>query len=66
MSRIGSTERNNTERARFAAQALISRHEQRQNPSDYQVLYVLGFGIAGAILANMTLFIYFVTLYAAG
>jgi hypothetical protein len=66
MSRISSTEKNDTERAEFAAQALVSHREQRQNSSDYQVLYVLGFGVAGAILANMTLFIYFMTRYASG
>ena len=67
MSKLDSVERNNTERAKFADETpIVSRDDPRQNPNDYQVLYVLGFGIAGAILANMTLFLYFVSFYASG
>jgi hypothetical protein len=64
MSRLN--ERNNAERVIFGEEAPISRDDPSQSHADYQVLYVLGFGIAGAILANMTLFIYFVAVYAAG
>jgi len=64
MSRLD--ERKNAERVIFGEEALVSRDDPSQSPADYRVLYVLGFGIAGAILANMTLFIYFVAVYASG
>jgi hypothetical protein len=52
----------------FAAEApiMISQDEARQGPIGHQVLYVLGFGIAGAIFANALVFIYFAWLYASG
>ena len=60
-------EKDNAERAEYDAQApIISRDDSGQSTTDYQVLYVLGFGIAGAILVNMTLFIYFVAAYTQG
>jgi hypothetical protein len=40
------------------APIIISKDDARQGPTDHKVLYVLGFGIAGAILANMTVFLY--------
>jgi hypothetical protein len=45
---------------------MISQDDARQRPMEHQVLYVLGFGLAGAILANMLVFIYFACLYASG
>ena len=33
---------------------------------DNRVVYVLGFGIAGAIITNAFVFIYFALLYASG
>lgn len=55
------------ERARLAVRvpSLISRDDIR-DPADYQTLYVLGFGIAGAIVANALVFIYFALFYASG
>jgi hypothetical protein len=68
MSELDSAEKHNPERAQFAVEApiIISQDDARQGPTDHQVLYVLGFGIAGAILANMTVFLYFVSFHAAG
>jgi hypothetical protein len=44
-----------------------SSHDHGQNdPSEWRTLYVLGFGIAGAILANALLFVCFASLYASG
>lgn len=36
-----------------------------EDPSDWRTLYVLGFGIAGAIFANALLFVCFASLYAS-
>jgi hypothetical protein len=44
----------------------ISQDAARQGPIGHQVLYVLGFGLAGAILANALVFIYFTSFYSAG
>jgi hypothetical protein len=38
---------------------MISQDDARQGPMGHQILYVLGFGIAGAIFANALVFIYF-------
>jgi hypothetical protein len=58
MSKVDSIEEH--ERARFATRmpSLISRDDIR-DPADYRMLYVLGFSIAGAILTNSLVFIYF-------
>jgi hypothetical protein len=40
-------------------------HDQK-DLSEWRTLYVLGFGIAGAILANALLFVCFTSLYASG
>ena len=45
---------------------IIISQDHAQGPTDHQVLYVLGFGVAGAILANMLVFIYFVSFHASG
>jgi hypothetical protein len=45
---------------------MISQDAARQGPMGHQVLYVLGFGLAGAIFANALVFIYFAGLYASG
>jgi hypothetical protein len=68
MSELNSAEKHNTERAQFAVEApiIISQDDAREGPTDHKVLYVLGFGIAGAILANMTVFLYFVSFHASG
>jgi hypothetical protein len=45
---------------------MISQDDARQGSMGHQVLYVLGFGLAGAIVANALVFIYFAWLYASG
>jgi hypothetical protein len=45
---------------------MISQDDARQGPSGHRILYVLGFGLAGAILSNMLVFIYFAMFYASG
>jgi hypothetical protein len=57
-----------SERAHFAENApiVVSQHDARQGPTRHRMLYVLGFGLAGAIFANGLVFIYFVWLYASG
>jgi hypothetical protein len=57
-----------SKRAHFPVQAptMISQDDARQEPTGYRVLYVLGFGLAGAIFADTLVFIYFVSFYASG
>jgi hypothetical protein len=45
---------------------LLARDDVRQNRNDYRTLYVLGFGIVGAVSANMSVLIYFVSFHATG
>jgi hypothetical protein len=45
---------------------VIYQDEARQAPTDYRTLYVLGFGIVGAILGNMTVLIYFISIHTSG
>jgi hypothetical protein len=37
-----------------------------RDPADDRTLYVLGFGIAGAIITNGLVFSYFASFYASG
>ena len=62
-----SNETDIPERADFTVPAPImnSHLEPSQDPAGCRTLYVLGFGIAGAILANTLVFIYFASLYAS-
>jgi hypothetical protein len=48
------------------ARIMISQDDARQGPSGHNMLYVLGFGLGGAILSNMVVFIYFALFYASG
>jgi hypothetical protein len=55
------------ERAGFAAPVPISSsREDTRDHASHRMLYVLGFGIAGAIVANALVFIYFAVVYASG
>ena len=45
---------------------MISQDDARQGPSGHHMLYVIGFGLAGAILSNMLVFIYFAMFNASG
>jgi hypothetical protein len=59
------TKLDSANRALAKAPITISQDDARQGPMGHQVLYVLAFGLAGAILANMLLFIYFASFYAS-
>jgi hypothetical protein len=54
MAKVDPAEIPASKRPRFAATApiMISQDAARQGPMGHQVLYVLGFGLAGAIFAN--------------
>ena len=68
MTKFDFVEIHISKRAHFAVQAptMISEDDARQEPTGYQVLYVLGFGLAGAIFGDTLVFIYFVSFYASG
>jgi hypothetical protein len=62
------TESDLTNRSKRSITPLIvgSRDHSRPDPLDGRSLYVLGFGVAGAVLVNAILLIYFVSLYSSG
>ena len=67
MSKLDLTEQHARERAGFAARAPISTFlDDTRDHADHRVLYVLGFGIAGAIVTNALMFIYFAAVYSSG
>lgn len=68
MPAVDSEDTRVPERAHCASDApiMISQDDARQGPSGHHTLYVLGFGLAGAILSNMLIFIYFAMFYASG
>jgi hypothetical protein len=67
MSELNPAETNTSRRAYLDTQApiIISREDLRQDPAGRRTLYVLGFGIAGAIITNMAVFTYFTSFYAS-
>jgi hypothetical protein len=67
MSELDLIEQHAHERVGFAARIpiLVSRDDTR-DPADHRMLYVLGFGIAGAVVTNAFVFIYFAVVYASG
>ena len=66
MSELDLTEQHARERVGFAARVPISISRDDTDPADHRMLYVLGFGIAGAIVTNALVFIYFAAVYASG
>ena len=67
MSKLDLTEQHARECAGFAARAPISTsRDDARDHADHRVLYVLGFGIAGAIVTNALVVIYFAVAYASG
>ena len=66
MSKLDLTEQHARERAGFAAPVPISISRDDNRDHDHRTLYVLGFGIAGAIVTNALVFIYFAVVYASG
>ena len=67
MSELDLTEQHARLRAGFVAPVpiSISRVDTRDH-QNHRMLYVLGFGIAGAIATNAIVLIYFVVVYASG
>jgi hypothetical protein len=67
MSELDLTEQHARQRAGFVAPVpiSISRVDTRDH-QNHRMLYVLGFGIAGAIATNAIVLIYFVVVYASG
>jgi len=59
MSKSVLTEKNDGPRRQYTVPIVISQDHARQGPLGNRVAYVLGFGIAGAILANVLVFAYF-------
>ena len=67
MSELDLTEQHARQRASFAALVPISiSQDDTRDHADHRMLYVLGFGIAGAIGINALVFIYFAVVYASG
>jgi hypothetical protein len=68
MPTLDSANKHDSKRAPCASEAaiMISQDDARQDPSGHRMIYVLGFGLAGAILSNMLVFIYFAMFYASG
>ena len=46
--------------------SVVSSDNAPQEPLEGRTLYVLGFGVAGAILANAIVLIYFASLHSSG
>jgi hypothetical protein len=68
MPAFDSAETHMSRRKHSASKAsiLISQDGARQDFSGRRALYILGFGTAGAILANAIIFGYFALYYASG
>jgi hypothetical protein len=67
MSKLDLTEQHARERAGFAEPVPISiSRDDTRDHANHRMLYVLGFGIAGAIVTNALVFIYFAVVYASG
>jgi hypothetical protein len=67
MSEFDLTERHARQRAGSAAPVPISiSRDDTRDRTNHRMLYVLGFGIAGAIVTNAIVFIYFTVVYASG
>ena len=54
----------NTTKRQTPPLIVASRDDARQDQLEERTLYILGFGMAGAILANAALLIYFTSRYA--
>lgn len=67
MPRIDLMEQHARARARFATRVPISiPRDDTRDAADHRVLYVLAFGITGAIVGNALVFVYFALFYAPG
>ena len=56
----------NTTKRQTQALIVASHDHDQRDPGEWRTLYVLGFGMAGAILANSPLLAFFASLYASG
>ncbi len=66
MSKLNLTEQHARQRAGFAERVPISiSRDDTSGRADHRVFYVLGFGIAGAIVTNALMFLYFAMVYAS-
>jgi hypothetical protein len=68
MTAFDSTETHISRRAHSASEVSIvtSQDGARDDPTGRRVLYILGFGIAGAMVANAIIFGYFALFYVSG
>ena len=62
---IAGTDTSKRARRALEAPTMISQDDAGHDPSGQRMLYVLGFGITGAVLSNMVVFIYFALLYVS-
>jgi hypothetical protein len=67
MSELHSPAKECREHTQSALKSIVNyQDDARQESTDYRTLYVLGFGIVGAILNTMSVLIYFASLHASG
>jgi hypothetical protein len=68
MSKIDTVETHGDSQAQLPLQQAVvpSQDEASSDPTGNRTLYVLGFGVLGAILTNAVLFIYFASFYVSG
>jgi hypothetical protein len=64
MTSLDSVTTHRSKRTRAIARIVSARDDA--DPSGHRVLYVLGLGIAGAIVSNVLVFIYFASFYVQG
>jgi hypothetical protein len=68
MSKINTVERHTGKHEQIPLKpaAVSSQDEGCWDAAGHRTLYVLGFGVLGAISTNTLVFIYFVSFYASG
>ena len=67
MSKLDFKEQHAADRARFTARVPVAiARDVGRDAADDRTLYVLEFGIAGAIITNALVFSYFASFYASG
>jgi hypothetical protein len=64
MTSFDSAAAHRSKRTRAIARIVSARDDE--DPAGHRVLYVLGLGIAGAVVSNVLVFIYFASFYAQG
>jgi hypothetical protein len=68
MSKIDTVETRSDNQGKLPLQQAVvpSHDEASSDPTGSRMLYVLGFGVLGAILTNTLVFIYFTSFYVFG